>query len=105
MLDHIIFNLKVGNKEEVLMNVYLTGDATKSIYMPIKDFDKDFFKKVCEKAKEVKSIPPHKHTCEVCGANRVTFLRNYGKRWFCGFCGTHYDIVDGKLVLLSKIVV
>ena len=104
MIDHIIFNLAAGQKNEVLMNVYLTGETTKHVYMPIEDlYDKDFFKKVYEKAKSMDVQGSHKYTCEVCGAKRNTFLRKYGKRWFCGFCGTHYDIVDNNLVLVAKV--
>ena len=104
MIDHIIFNLQAGRINEVKLNVYIKGEATRQIMLPITDFyDKDFFTKAYETAKEIEMSDAHKYACEVCGANRSTFLRRYAKKWFCGFCGTHYNIVDEKLVLVAKV--
>lgn len=91
--------------ENDIMSITVGADGApwRMVELPISDLqDKSFWDKLkdaTEKA-EINESERGEYKCPTCGQHKATFLRQYKRKAFCGFCGSHLRITKTGLELI-----
>ena len=92
-------------EETITIKVGADGEPWRKVEMDFKDLkNKKFWKKLEKATKEapINEFERANHRCVVCNSNKKSTFREYKKWFFCGFCGAHYKLVEGKMELIAR---
>ena len=99
-LDSVFFTFNQPEAGKVQLKIAMNGEPWRYL---VTDYDAQnsptFWQGLEAQTKELpfeaEGLGPYQ--CPGCGSVRKTFLRPFDHHYFCGFCGAHLKMVDGKL--------
>ena len=99
MIDSILINFKDGDDGLIICRVCRDGGPEHNIIVPLDKCTREFYPLIQDDPGEIRpNAHYHDIPCPACGSKRSTFLRKYGRFYFCGFCGSHLSINTDKTI-------
>jgi hypothetical protein len=104
MWDQLQVNFFQAPEGFVAIHAYKKGNGCTYFEIPYKWINEpDFFERVYKMSLEKwkTRMPKISEKCSVCAHPFMAFHFRYKGKYFCRYCGTHYDI-DGTKIIVTR---